>query len=104
MALHSALLAPTEPALVTALRAGTPLADERLEALRLFARAITQTRARPDADAWRAFEAAGYTEANALDVVLGVGVYVLSTYLNLLTESELDAPFQPFAWQKPPAA
>ena len=104
MALHSAQLASTEPALVAALRGGTPLADARLEALRLFARAITQTRARPDADAWRAFEAAGYTEANALDVVLGVGVYVLSTYLNILTDSELDAPFQPFAWQKPPAA
>jgi uncharacterized peroxidase-related enzyme len=101
MALHSAQLSPTEPAVVAALRAGTPLADAKLEALRVFARAITQTRARPDADTWRAFEAAGYTEANALDVTLGVGVYVLSTYLNLLTEAELDAVFEPFAWQKP---
>jgi AhpD family alkylhydroperoxidase len=97
MALHSALLTAEHGAFVAHLRAGTPLADARLEALRVFVRALVQTRGRADTSA---FEAAGYTEANALDVVLGVGVYTLSTYLNILTSSELDPPFVPFAWSK----
>ena len=98
MALHSAQLA--ESPLLPALREGTPLPDPRLEALRVFTRAILQTRARVDDATWRQFEAAGYTEQSALDVTLGVGVYVLSTYLNILTKAELDSHFLPFAWQK----
>ena len=96
MALHSAQLADSP--LLAPLRAGTPLPDAKLEALRSFTRAVVQRRGAVDT---APFEAAGYTEQHALDVVLGVGVYVLSTYLNILTESELDAPFLPFAWTKP---
>lgn len=94
MALHSALLRD-HAALVDALRAGTPLEDAKLEALRTFTREVIHTRGRPST---QAFEAAGYTPANALDVVLGVGVYTLSTYLNILTDAELDAPLAQFAW------
>lgn len=97
MALHSAMLVG-EP-VVEHLRAGTPLPDARLEALRIFTREIVQTRGRPTSTA--AFEAAGFTAQHALDVVLGVGVYTLSTYLNILTAAELDAPFLPFAWRCP---
>ncbi len=32
--------------------------------------------------------------------MLGVGVYILSTYTNILTRSEVDAPFAAFAWSK----
>ena len=51
-------------------------------------------------DDWRAFDAAGFGEEQALDVVLGVGVYVLSTFANRATRAELDAPFAPFAWRR----
>ena len=99
MAMHSAQLANTDAAhLLASLRAGTPLSDTRLEALRLFTRAVLRTRARIDVDTWHRFQAAGYTEQTALDVTLGVGVYVLSTFVNILTESELDPPFIPYAW------
>jgi hypothetical protein len=42
----------------------------------------------------------GFTPHQALDVVLGVGLYTLSTYANRLTEATLDAPLEPFAWSK----
>jgi AhpD family alkylhydroperoxidase len=51
MAMHTALL-QQEPALVAALRAGTALADPKLEALRLFARAIVREHGRVPAELW----------------------------------------------------
>lgn len=102
MAMHSAMGAgaPDMAPLVGALREGRPLADAKLETLRLFVREIVQTHAHVSAPTWERFAAAGFTEQNALDVVLGVGVYLLSTYTNIATRSELDAPFAAFAWSK----
>lgn len=51
------------------------------------------------ADVIDAFLAAGYDHVHALDVVLGVGAFTLSTYANRLTEAPVDEPFQRFAWQ-----
>lgn len=103
MAMHSATLtkAGVEPAIVDALRNGTELPVARLEALRAFARAVLTRRGRVPEDAWHAFERAGFDEQSALDVVLGVGVYVLSTLTNVLTEAPLDPAFEAFRWNKP---
>lgn len=56
-------------------------------------------RQRPKEKPFLAFQAAGFTEEQALDVVLGVGVYVLSTFANRVTCAEIDAPFAAFAWR-----
>lgn len=105
MAMHSALQAgaPDVQPIVQALRDGAPLPDARLEALRRFALAVLHGRGRVAPEVAAAFLAAGYDAARALDVVLGVGVYALSTFANILTEAPLDPPFAAFAWQ-PPAA
>jgi AhpD family alkylhydroperoxidase len=101
MALHSALLAAPEHArLVDALRAGAPLEDPRLEALRRFVRALVGARGRVSAEEWKAMDDGGFTEEQALDAVLGMGVYMLSTLTNVVTSAELDPPFEPFRWQK----
>lgn len=103
MAMHSALLAgaPEHRDTVAALRDGTPLPEPRLEALRAFVRGLLAGRGRPSEDAWQAFAAAGFTEVQALEVVLGVGTYALSTFLNVVTRAPLDAPFAPFEWSRP---
>ncbi len=103
MALHSALLARSgeHGALVESLRSGRPLDDERLEALRALARALLAGRGRAPSECWQAFERAGYGEEQALDVLLGVGVYALSTMCNVMVRAELDPPFVPFRWTKP---
>jgi uncharacterized peroxidase-related enzyme len=105
MALHSALLSrtPEHSELVAALRTGTPLPQPRLEVLREFTRAIVRRRGHVSEECRDALDAAGFSREQALDVMLGVGVYMLSTLGNTLMGVELDAPLIPFAWQKPAA-
>src|SRR5215207_6053047 len=102
MAMHSAILsAGPDAGALGALRGGTDLADERLEALRRYVRAVVRHRGSvPDDDA-AALRAAGYDDTQALEVVLGIGVYLLSTLLNKVTGAELDGPFAAFAWERP---
>jgi AhpD family alkylhydroperoxidase len=102
MALHSALMAgvPEHAETVASLRAGTPLKDARLEALRAFVQAVMHERGRPSHETWRALERAGFTEAQALEIVLGIGAYYMSTLFNIVTRAELDPPFVPFEWSR----
>ncbi len=106
MAMHTALQAGSEHAqpIVAALRTGVPLPNVRLDALRSFARALVQHRGHVPAPIADAFSAAGYGEQQALEVVLGVGVYTLSTFMNIVTDAQLDAPFAAFAWERPAVA
>jgi uncharacterized peroxidase-related enzyme len=103
VALHSAQLrrhqAPAE--LVEALRAGQAPADPRLAALAAFAERLLATRGAVGEAALRAFLEAGYTRQQALDVVLAIGVFTLTTYANRLTGVPLDPPFEPFRWTAP---
>ncbi|HWB79189.1 MAG TPA: carboxymuconolactone decarboxylase family protein [Nannocystaceae bacterium] len=103
MAMHSAMLAadPANARVLAALRAGGPLDDPRLEAVRALARTLLAAHGRVDHDELARFLAAGFTEAQALEVVLGVSVYELSTTTNLLTNAPLDPPFAAFAWTRP---
>ena len=47
--------------------------------------------------ALRAFLAQGYTGQNALEVVLGIGAYTMSTLANRLTGAPIDEPLRQFA-------
>jgi len=103
MAIHTASTsrAGGSKELVAALRAQTPLAEPKLEALRLFTRELLETKGAASTSALAAFLDAGYTRAEALEVVLGIAAYTLSTYANRLTRAPLDAPFAPYAWKGP---
>jgi AhpD family alkylhydroperoxidase len=76
--------------LVAALQAGEPLADPRLEALRTFTLEVLATAGGVSDDAVRAFLVHGYTLRNALEVVLGIGAYTMSTLANRLTGAPVD--------------
>lgn len=76
-----------------AIRADQPLADPRLEALREFTRSLVATRGYPAAEVVRRFQAAGYTERNALEVILGIGQKTLSNYANHLALTPIDVAF-----------
>ncbi|MEV0152894.1 carboxymuconolactone decarboxylase family protein [Micromonospora sp. NPDC050686] len=104
VAMHTPALARRggTPTLIGALRAGAELPDARLEALRRFTLSVLDHRgAVPDADL-DAFLAAGWRTRHALDVVLGVGTYTISTFANRLTDAPLDPPLAAYAWE--PAA
>lgn len=77
---------------IAAARERRPIADPRLEALRAFTVRLVRERgfvADADLDA---FLAAGFTRANALEIVLAVGLKTLSNYVNHIAETPLDPP------------
>lgn len=101
VAVHSALadMGRVPPEVTDALRAGTPIPDARLEALRRFTEQVVEARGWvPEAEV-DAFLEAGYTRAQVLEVVLGVGLKTLSNYTNHLAGTELDPPFYSRAWR-----
>ena len=92
IALHTARLRGlTDAGTTEALRTGEPLVEPRLEAVRVFTLKVLETAGGvPDSDL-EAFLAAGYTLRNALEVVLGIGTYTMSTFANRLTDAPVDA-------------
>jgi AhpD family alkylhydroperoxidase len=92
-----------DPDVIAALRAFAPLADDHLEAVRVFTLRVLETTGDVGDDALRAFLAHGYTPQNALEVVLGIGTYTLSTLANRLTAAPLDPPLAAYAWDHQPA-
>jgi AhpD family alkylhydroperoxidase len=100
VAMHTASLhgLAAAPELVAALRAQSPLPSPQLEALRRFVLTVMDTTGDVPSDALEAFTRAGYTPRNALEVVLGIGTYTLSTFANRLTAAPLDDAFADHAW------
>ncbi|GHF37028.1 carboxymuconolactone decarboxylase family protein [Streptomyces sp. NRRL_ISP-5395] len=101
VAMHTAKLTALDagPALIAALRDrdGGPLPDERLDAVRRFTLEVLASAGAVEDSVLRDFLAYGYTEQNALEVVLGIGAYTLSTLANRLTAAPVDAPLAVFA-------
>lgn len=83
---------------IKSLRAGTAIADPKLEALRTFAEIVNTSRGLPTQANLDAFFAAGYGNQQVLEVVLGTAFKVLSNYTNHVASTPLDDAFQPNAW------
>ncbi|MEH1129877.1 carboxymuconolactone decarboxylase family protein [Micromonospora sp. CPCC 206061] len=73
--------------LIAALRSADPLDDPRLEALRQFTLRVLATAGEVPQDELMAFVDAGFTTRNALEVVLGIGTYTMSTLANRLVRA-----------------
>lgn len=83
---------------IEALRNNVPIADAKLEALRVFTTKINQQRGFVEQADMDAFVAAGYTKGNILEVILGTSLKVLSNYTNHIAQTPLDEAFQSNAW------
>jgi AhpD family alkylhydroperoxidase len=102
VAMHTARLTRlnADAELIAALRESKPLDDERLDAIRIFTLQVLETTGDVGDEALAAFFAHGYTPQNALEVVLGIGTYTLSTLANRLTGAPVDQQLAPFAWHR----
>jgi AhpD family alkylhydroperoxidase len=100
MALHSAfaLKAGVSKDTVEALRAGRSPQEPRLQALSEFSRALVKNRGHVTADDLQSVLAAGYSKAQALEVVLGVAVSILPNFAHHITQCPVDEPFRAHAW------
>ena len=99
VAMHTARLTAldADAGLIAALRTGEPPADPRLAAVREFTLRVLETAGDVGEPALRDFLAHGYTERNALEVVLGIGTYTMSTLANRLTGAPVDEQLREFA-------
>lgn len=86
---------------IQALRNGTPLTDPKLQALRQFTQLMIQNRGWVEDTDIETFLAAGYTQQQVLEVVLGIAIKVMHNYTNHIAQTPLDKPFQPYVWSKP---
>jgi uncharacterized peroxidase-related enzyme len=102
MAAHSTIakrVAHADPAAVDAVRAREFLPDAKLDALVTFARKLVEQRGFvADADV-EAFLRAGYTKAQALEVLLGVGMKTFNNYVDHIAHVPLNDQFKAEAWQ-----
>jgi AhpD family alkylhydroperoxidase len=86
---------------IQALRDGTLLSDPKLQALRQFTQRMIQARGWLDDREIEAFLAAGYTQQQVLEVILGIAIKIMHNYTNHIAKTPLDKPFQPYIWSKP---
>ena len=73
-------------------RKGAASFDSKLDALVKFTFSVVENRGRATEESKEAFFAAGYTEANMIDVVIVVGDKTISNYIHNLTNIEIDWP------------
>ncbi|MCO5132435.1 MAG: carboxymuconolactone decarboxylase family protein [Xanthobacteraceae bacterium] len=90
--------------IVDALRANARVPDARLDAVAVFTRAVIRSRGAVADAELAAFKAAGFSDASALEVVLGVSLATLCNFANNLGKPELNPQLQPYAWTAPAVA
>jgi len=83
---------------VNALRALRPVADSRLQAVAVFTRAVIRSRGAVTDAEFEAFVAAGFSQANALEVVLGVSLATLCNFGNNLAQVTLNPEMKAYEW------
>lgn len=71
------------------IRRGTASFDPKLDALAKFTASVVNNKGKVAPDA---FFAAGYSEANLIDVIIAIGDKIISNYLHNLTELPIDFP------------
>lgn len=78
---------------LAAIRAHQAIPDTKLQALYAYAQELVTTGGKPSQTIGDAFLAAGYSESQALQIVLATAVKTLSNYTNHLCQTEVDDKF-----------
>ena len=86
---------------VDALREGRSPVEPRLGALSDYAREMVRRRGEVGGTVLERFYGAGYTRAQALEVVLGMSFSLMANYAGNIIEPPLDEPFKPHVWERP---
>ncbi|WP_430414065.1 carboxymuconolactone decarboxylase family protein [Parasphingorhabdus sp.] len=100
MAAHTTLsqMSGVSEEVIEALRNNTPISDSKLEALRVFAGVINETRGWPSDKHLSDFLSAGYDHQTVLEVILGTSLKVMSNYTNHVAETQVDDAFTANSW------
>lgn len=85
---------------IEAIRAGRQPADPKTAALSAIARALITKRGAIDADDRGAFDAAGFSPGQLLEVIAGLGASMMANYAGNITNPPLEEPFRAQAWKR----
>lgn len=99
---HTALAknkAKLSPEIVEELRDQAALSDTKLNALSTFSRQVLLNKGAVDEAEIQAFFTAGYTQQQALDVILGLSLATLCNYANSLARTELNSQLAAHRWE-----
>ncbi len=102
VAAHSTIakhLAKADPAAVAATRDRARLPDAKLDALVSFTRRLVEQRGFVAPADLAAFLNAGYTKAQVIEVLLGVGMKTFNNYVDHIAHVPLNDQFKAEAWQ-----
>jgi uncharacterized peroxidase-related enzyme len=102
VAAHSTLakrMAKVDAALVDATRRREPLPDAKLDALVTFTRKVVAQRGLLAESDVAAFLETGYTKAQVIEVLLGVGMKTFNNYVDHIAHTPLNDEFKAEAWQ-----
>jgi uncharacterized peroxidase-related enzyme len=100
VAFHSleALADGVTPAAVNAVRRRELPADPRFAALSTLTRALIEKRGHLDETDAKAFTAAGFDDAQLLEVITGVAISTMTNYAANVAKPPLETPLLPHAW------
>lgn len=85
-----------DPDTVAALQSGEDTGNPRLDAVRGFAEAVIAARGGVSDAELKAFRAAGFDDAQALEVVLGISLASLCNFANSLAQSPINPQLQAY--------
>ncbi|TBV10001.1 carboxymuconolactone decarboxylase family protein [Phytopseudomonas dryadis] len=85
---------------VEALRARGELPDARYERLAQFTRDVIATRGNVSDAAYQAFLEAGFSESQALEVILGVSLATLCNFANSFAHTPLNPELEQYRWDQ----
>jgi len=83
------------------LRTGAKLSNSRHEELRRFTQSLIRSQGKVVQSDLDAFYQAGYSSQQALEVILGIAIKIMSNYTNSITGTPLDDAVKSYSWKKP---
>ena len=86
----------------SALREGQEIPDQKLMALHSYTKALIEHKGEVPPEVSESFYQVGYTSKNALEVIMGLAIKLMSNYTNHIAETPLDSVAQKYEWKKPP--
>jgi len=94
------MMAKVDKSVIDAIRDGQSTGDDKTDALITFSVKLIQQRGWVSDSDKKSFFDAGFTEENALDVVLAASLKTLSNYTNHITGTKTNDEMKEFAWTK----
>jgi uncharacterized peroxidase-related enzyme len=94
VAAHSLLgkLTGLKPEVLKQIRSGVPTGDDKRDALIRFVRKLQETSGTVSAEDFAAIKAAGYNDAQLVDISLAIAVTVFTNVFNRINDTAVDFP------------